>query len=320
MNLHKDIPAFTNAIHAASDYLNILPAFIEKDYWITLALKRLAESPYRDAVVFKGGTSLSKGFKIINRFSEDIDIAIIDASKYTGNKLKTLIRDVEKIISVDLTEVEAPDISSKKSRYRKIVFSYFKTGDPRLYGQVSNRLIIEVNSFANPFPYENRAISSFITDFLQASGNKDGIEKYGMSSFSIHILDKRRTLIEKLASLFRFSLSENPVEGLSGKVRHFYDLYFLYKDPECRAYLETSGSGSDLDDLIKHDKEIFDEPAGWQEKELKNSPLLTDFNGIWQRIRNQYRTELTALAFTEIPAEEDVKISFQDILDLLQNS
>ena len=95
MILHKDTLAFTNAIQATSGYLNILPAFIEKDYWITFVLQRLNESPFRDIVVFKGGTSLSKGFKIISRFSEDIDIAIIDADKYPGNKLKGLIRVVE---------------------------------------------------------------------------------------------------------------------------------------------------------------------------------------------------------------------------------
>ncbi len=88
MNLHKDNQAFINAIQAAIDSLNILPAFIEKDYWITIALKRLSESPFRENVVFKGGTSSSKGYKLISRFSEDIDIAVIDSESYKGNQLK----------------------------------------------------------------------------------------------------------------------------------------------------------------------------------------------------------------------------------------
>ena len=318
MNLHNDTQAFSNAIQASSDYHNIPPSFIEKDYWITLSLKRLAESLYSKTVVFKGGTSLSKGFRIINRFSEDIDIAVIDASKYPGSKLKRLIRDVEKAISVDLTEVDVPGISSKGSRFRKTVFSYPKTGDTRLQRQVSDRLIIEVNSFANPFPFERRSIDSFIMDFLRASGNKNAIDKYALTPISLNILDKRRTLIEKMASLFRFSLSKNPVEDLSGKIRHFYDIYFLYRDPECRAYLEDSGSWTELADLIKHDKELFDDPDGWMEKKLKDSPLLTDFSVIWQRMKNQYRTELSALAFSEIPAEEDVENTFKIILSVMR--
>ena len=68
MILHKDITAFKAAISTASENLKILPVFIEKDYWITLVLKRLADSKYKDKVVFKGGTSLSKGYKLIQRF------------------------------------------------------------------------------------------------------------------------------------------------------------------------------------------------------------------------------------------------------------
>jgi|GEM_PF-1857965 len=50
MNLHKDQKSFANAIQAASEYLNIITVFIEKDYWITLALKRLTESTYKPLV------------------------------------------------------------------------------------------------------------------------------------------------------------------------------------------------------------------------------------------------------------------------------
>lgn len=49
---------------------------IEKDWWVTLTLKALFESPYAKFFIFKGGTSLSKGWKLIERFSEDIDIAL----------------------------------------------------------------------------------------------------------------------------------------------------------------------------------------------------------------------------------------------------
>ena len=124
MILHTDIPAFTAAIQTASENLKIPPVFIEKDYWITLVLKRLSESEFKDSVVFKGGTSLSKGYKLIERFSEDIDIAIIGADKISGNQLRAIIRNVEKAITIDLTEIDAPDVTSKGGRFRKSVFIY----------------------------------------------------------------------------------------------------------------------------------------------------------------------------------------------------
>ena len=49
---------------------------IEKDWWVTITLKALFQTDCRDSLIFKGGTSLSKGFNIIERFSEDIDLAI----------------------------------------------------------------------------------------------------------------------------------------------------------------------------------------------------------------------------------------------------
>jgi len=52
INLHADINAFRNAVQTASQELNILPVFIEKDYWVSLILKRLSESKYIESVVF----------------------------------------------------------------------------------------------------------------------------------------------------------------------------------------------------------------------------------------------------------------------------
>jgi len=61
---------------SASQYLKINPGLVEKDYWINLVLERLSSSRFRDKVVFKGGTSLSKGYYLIDRFSEVVDLAI----------------------------------------------------------------------------------------------------------------------------------------------------------------------------------------------------------------------------------------------------
>ena len=54
-----------------------LPAFvIEKDWWVCIILKAVFQSQYADSIIFKGGTSLSKVYNLIDRFSEDIDLII----------------------------------------------------------------------------------------------------------------------------------------------------------------------------------------------------------------------------------------------------
>ncbi len=60
----------------ASARSGIIEKAIEKDWWVTLTLQALFATPYAAGLIFKGGTSLSKCWKLINRFSEDIDIAM----------------------------------------------------------------------------------------------------------------------------------------------------------------------------------------------------------------------------------------------------
>ncbi|MFC2107571.1 nucleotidyl transferase AbiEii/AbiGii toxin family protein [Bacteroidota bacterium] len=317
MKLHLDKNSFTAAIQATSDALNILPVFIEKDYWITVALKRLSESKYNDNVVFKGGTSLSKGYNLISRFSEDIDIAVINIPDMTGNQIKTLIRDVEKDVAVDLSEITDSPLTSKGSRFRKSVYSYPKTGDTRFYHDVSDKLIIEINSFANPYPYEKLTIDSLINLFLSRNSQTNLISKYGLFPFSINVLDKKQTLVEKLVSLFRFSFDNDAVTSITGKIRHFYDLYFLYHDKDCRYFIDSNDFTKTFNEVWYHDQNIFDEPDGWNGKKPAQSILATDFKSVWDSLKTTYITELSALAYAEIPPENKIADSFKYIMKKL---
>ena len=73
--------------------MGILEFYIEKDYWVTYILKKLSNSFFRNKVVFKGGTSLSKGYNAINRFSEQIDLQLIN-SDLGDNQKKKLLKDI----------------------------------------------------------------------------------------------------------------------------------------------------------------------------------------------------------------------------------
>ena len=77
MKLHENRELFQDAILAASQRFKLKEIYIEKDYWVTVALYEIFHSYMADQSVFKGGTSLSKCYKIIDRFSEDIDIVVL---------------------------------------------------------------------------------------------------------------------------------------------------------------------------------------------------------------------------------------------------
>lgn len=80
MKLHEDDQVFTELVAETAQSIDLPQVYVEKDYWITKALKHLSEFARADEVVFKGGTSLSKAYQLIDRFSEDIDLAIFSNS------------------------------------------------------------------------------------------------------------------------------------------------------------------------------------------------------------------------------------------------
>jgi len=142
MTLHHESTLFTETIRAAAQHLGIKVEFIEKDYWITFVLQNLSKSKFRDCSVFKGGTSLSKGHQLIDRFSEDVDLAIIDEGVKSGNEIKILIRNLEKEITSSLKERPTPGVTSKGSKFRKSVFEY-----PSLEKSNNiNTLLLEINA------------------------------------------------------------------------------------------------------------------------------------------------------------------------------
>jgi len=314
MKLHHDIKLFTQTLRATSQHLGIRLEFIEKDYWITLVLSRLAKSKYVDDSVFKGGTSLSKGYNLIDRFSEDVDIAIINDKSKTSNEIKTIIRNIEKEITSDIKELQLDGVTSKGSRFRKSVFEYVTTEK----GNASNKLIVETNSFANPFPYQKRTIQSMVFDFLIQTGNEKYIEQYNLQSFELNVLSKEQTLLEKMVALIRISFMENTVESISGKIRHFYDLYYLMKNPDCIEFVASDAFKKQFDTILNHDREMFEEPKDWQTKSISESPLMFDFSIIWKQLTAKYQTELSALAYRPIPDEDDVSKCFKELIKRIE--
>ena len=209
MRLHENKQLFADAINAASrpkneGGLGIKSIFIEKDYWICRSLKLMEEGDKDGKAVFKGGTSLSKAYGIGARFSEDIDVAIAEAWTLSGNQLKNLIRRTAKKMTAGLEEIIIPGVTSKGSHYHKAFYAYPRAVAIEQVGAIkAGQLLVEINSFANPYPTQKCTLSSFLTDFIIQSGNESLIEQYEMQPFEVIVLDKRRTLTEKLVSLLR---------------------------------------------------------------------------------------------------------------------
>lgn len=209
--------------------------------------------------------------------------------------------------------------TNKGSRFYKAVYVYPNIVEQKISASVkTGQLLIEINTYANPYPYVKKNITSFIAEYLIATNQQEAVEQYGLQPFVFNVLDKRRTIVEKLVSLIRFSFSENKTKSLASKIRHFYDLHYLISDTECAKYIRTPDFQKDLSELLSHDQREFDEPKGWQTKVIKESPLITNFPIIWESIRPTYRSELTNLAFTAIPDEKLIEKNFQNLITCVQ--
>ena len=319
IKLHENSSDFAELLRLSAEKFNILQVFIEKDYWLTRALQRMANNTNAEKVVFKGGTALSKAFQLTKRFSEDVDIAVIDADSFTGNQLKMLIKRLAKDMASDLEEEVVKGITSKGSCFYKAIYKY-----PSIVGLMTQntvkqgQLLIEINTYGNPYPYVKQEITSFIGEYLTIINRQDLLEQCGLKPFAINVLDKRRTMLEKLVSLIRFSFDKDIQKALAGKIRHFYDLYYLTIDNECADYIQSSAFYGDLEELFFHDQTEFDIPQGWIGKTIIDSPLLDNFPTLWQGLRSVYQIELRPLAFIEIPDEKQIEEAFMKLVERIK--
>ena len=99
MRLHENRELFRDAAIATTQQKGIPEIYIEKDYWVTYALYNRFKDEIGKETVFKGGTSLSKCFGLIQRFSEDIDLVVLKKDGETGNQLKTKIKKIFNCVS-----------------------------------------------------------------------------------------------------------------------------------------------------------------------------------------------------------------------------
>lgn len=150
------------------------------------------------------------------------------------------------------------------------------------------------------------------------TGNEKYIDQYNLQSFAVNVLNKEQTLLEKMVSLVRFSFGENTVESISKKIRHFYDLYFLMKNPECAEFVASDSFKKQFDTILQHDRDMFEEPKGWQGKLIAESPLINNFENIWRQLKEKYHAELSALAYRPIPDEKYVSEAFIELTKRIQ--
>ena len=221
MYLHEDKQVFKETIEQVANYTGKAAIVIEKDYYVTMILRFLSEK--MSNIVFKGGTSLSKGYKIINRFSEDIDITFDEhIGEARRKKLKNCImREISEKLHMPISNWN--ELQSDRD-YNAYYFTYKSIlgveGDFMLsYVKVETAL----SSYA--FPTNKITIGNYIGDYFVKNNRADLAKKFFVAKFDMKLQAIERTYIDKI-----FALCDYYIQKKSKRYsRHLYDIYKLTK-------------------------------------------------------------------------------------------
>lgn len=319
MNLHEHQDDFSELIHLTARKLHVPYHFVEKDYWITYILSNLAKSPYAHNFIFKGGTALSKAYRVISRFSEDIDLAVI-LEGVTGNQQKKIIDTTSKAITKNLVEIYKDGVTSKGSRFRRTVHKYPKIFLKKEEDQTGEDIIIEINSFIQPKGFSNVSITSYIAEFLKNTNQEAFIENYGLESFKIQVLGMKRTFTEKILSLVRASYMEQPMYQLQERVRHFYDLHMLLETQEIIEFVNSEEFIKELLQTKKDDASNKDFYGSWVEKPLQEAPIFRDYNLFWKELEKTYNGIFKTLVYGSLPPSSSIYETMMKIISRVNST
>jgi predicted nucleotidyltransferase component of viral defense system len=312
MNLHENKTLFKDAVMATTQYKKLSEIYIEKDYWVTLALHTIFTNEIGNQVVFKGGTALSKCFGIIDRFSEDIDLVVLRNAGESDNLLSNKLKKIGKCLEKVLPEVEIEGITQKRGMNRKTAHRYQKIFDGDA-GQVRRDIILEATWLGYFEPYTIAPIQSYIAEMMIAQQQTTLIQTHQLQPFSVKVLTKERTFCEKIMSLVKFCFKPNPILDLNNKVRHVYDIHKLLNDKDVYTFFQSPAFETMLLKVANDDFVSYKNDNEWLHNHPAKAILFSETDKTWNQIRKTYQTDFKALVFGQLPLETNILKTLHEI-------
>ncbi len=253
---------FIDAIRAAHDFFpHLSQQFIEKDYYLTEALRTIA-TLYPTQVIFKGGTSLSKGWKLIKRFSEDIDLAL-DCNKFNpplgANRIDQALKEIQDAVESDPRYSFLSSQNggrSRRERGKSLTSEFNYQQNFSGINAIKNSILLEMGIRSGNYPTTEVQLSSYLAEFLSKEGRSLGAEDE--SQFPMLLMEFKRTFVEKLfcihSKVAQYLKDGTPV---GADARHYYDLFFLAKETEVTTMLQSDEYADIKRDCHKISKKHF---------------------------------------------------------------
>jgi len=300
-----------------------LPAgAIEKDWWVTLALNAIFQTPWAAGLVFKGGTSLSKSWGLIDRFSEDIDLVLDRAilgypEDLSKTKIKALRRESCAFISGEFREkleqqlldigvppelfsLTVKETTEHDRDPQVLVLNYTSVLDKDPY--LREAVLIEIGARSLREPAEQREIGSLIGQTLKNN-------EVAGAPFSILTVTPPRTFLEKIFLLHEeFSKAEEKVKS-ERMSRHLYDIERIMRTE----YAEQALADNELYQGIIAHREKFNalrglDYSGHQPATIRFLPPET----LLKEWETDYKTMRESMFYGE-------SLSFKELIDRLSS-
>ena len=314
-------PEFEQAILQAAEYFRgqgLRSAIIEKDYYVTEALRIIAVTA-GDKVIFKGGTSLAKGWNLIQRFSEDIDIFLDPLAFQPPLGKRAIARELKKLRdaigahpALTFVENEGQTIGGFGRSDR---FSYAQRfGGP---GEVANRVLIETGTASGREPTTFVELRSYLSQFLQDRGLS--LDAEDEERFPLRLLHFRRTFVEKMFAIHsKVELLKRDGQALGPYARHYYDLFQLAAEAEVIAMLKSAEYAdikADYDQISRtHFPKSYFHP---DEMSFAKSDALFPPANLAGIINAEYEAQCRMLCYGPYPAWGEVQARLLELRELL---
>ncbi len=269
MRLHEDRLSFLNMLEIVHEVTGIREDILEKDYYVTLLLKELAQKQDTLPVYFKGGTALYKAQKSIRRFSEDVDLTIDVEGCNNSQAKKRLEAATKKYRSLPRTfakELECDRKGSITAVYDYTPAAAVDITDPlQRFGYVK----VEGTSFTVSEPFSSMEIEPIIYTFATDEQRTILRQQYSVAPFAVKTICLERIFVDKIfAAEFYFERAM-----YFDTAKHIYDVSVVLDLPIIRDMLrdakllnrmisykrleETRRTGSSLADRSFSDFQIF---------------------------------------------------------------
>ncbi len=191
---------------------------IEKDYYVFIILRELTKRI--PELVFKGGTSLSKCHKIIDRFSEDVDLSTdVPVTQGRRKQIKKILQEVINNLGLKIANIGETHSRKDYNKYTIVYESVFKDNNDLL----TSTIVLELTYISTAVPALVLLIDSMVSNVL-IDENKTCADEYSLTHSLIKVQSLERTLIDKVFALCDYYIRKEYVRNS----RHIYDIYKIF--------------------------------------------------------------------------------------------